>query len=329
MVPRRRVPHLDGISAAQFEKRYPNREPDHEFRYGGYGMARIPGLMLTTVHAGPYTVRGVSVAGLYTTLHIPEIHSVFDIGLAPRSFASARNLFLSHGHPDHAGALGAMLGIRTLIGVRRKLRIFAPAESLDDLRDLLVATSRLQGYPLEVELVGMLPGDEVGLRAGLRVRALRTHHAIPSLGYQFYRHVRKLRVDFRDLPEAEIARRRATGEDEGLFEDVERRELAYVTDTLPGVLDDEPGLAESRVLIYECTFLDERKSMEATVLGRHTHLDDLLDRASLLQNEHIVLIHFSQIYKPPEVIEILRRRCPPHLHERIVPFVPECPDWPG
>ena len=37
-----------------------------------------------------YTVRGVSVGGIYTSLSVRELDVVLDVGLAPRSFAGAR-----------------------------------------------------------------------------------------------------------------------------------------------------------------------------------------------------------------------------------------------
>ncbi len=285
--------------------------------------------MLTTVKADPFTIRGVSVGGLYTALQVPELQSVLDVGIAPRSFAATRYLFVSHGHPDHMGGLVALLGIRALIGVRRRLRLFVPEENVADSRSLLAAASRLQGYEPDVDIVAMAPGAEVSLRADLRVRAFRTHHVVPSLGYQFLRRVRKLRAEFSMLSEAEIAARRAAGEDADMFTDVDRLELAYATDTLPRMLDEQPEILTSRVLVLECTFLDERKSMEASMAGNHIHLDDLLERAELFQNERLVLMHFSQIYKPLEIPEILERRCPGELADRIVPFAPRAAEWPG
>ena len=71
--------------------------------------------MLTTVRAGRYTVRGVSVGGVYTSLQIPELGVLLDIGLAPRSFAGVDQLVVSHGHADHIGALNTLLGIRGLM----------------------------------------------------------------------------------------------------------------------------------------------------------------------------------------------------------------------
>ena len=83
------------------------------------------------------------------------------------------------------------------------------------------------------------------------------------------------------------------------------------------------------VLILECTFLDERKSVAAARYGCHIHLDELLPFADQFRNDALVLMHFSQLYKPPEIRPILERRCPPQLFSRIVPFVPDAPDWLG
>ncbi|MCX5746553.1 MAG: MBL fold metallo-hydrolase, partial [Proteobacteria bacterium] len=72
--------------------------------------------MLTSVTAGPYTVRGISVGGVYTSLAIPELGIGFDAGASPRSFGGIDTFALSHGHADHIGALPALLGIRGLTG---------------------------------------------------------------------------------------------------------------------------------------------------------------------------------------------------------------------
>jgi ribonuclease Z len=279
--------------------------------------------VLTTVTAGPFTVRGVSVGGVYTSLAVPELGLVFDAGVSPRSVATIDTLVLSHGHVDHIGALPALLGIRALSGKLRPPRVIMPIEIVDDLQAALASLSKLHRFPLEIEAIGMSPGDEVELRGDLRIRAVRTFHPVASLGYIIVR----LRAELRGLTGPEIAARRRAGEEVSEYE--ERLELAYATDTLVSVLDHSPELLRTKVLVMECTFLDERKSLEAARAGCHIHLDELVERADLFLNDHIVLMHFSQIYRPGEIAAILDARVPPELRRRIIPFVPTTEHWPG
>jgi ribonuclease Z len=283
--------------------------------------------VLTTVTAGPYTIRGVSVGGVYTSLAVPELGIVFDAGISPRSAGGIDTILLSHGHADHVGALPALLGIRALHGKSKPPRVVMPAEIVDDLTSALAALSKLQRWPLEVNAVGMLPGDEIELRGDLLVRAVRTFHPVPSLAYVIVRRVSKLRAEFRGLPGPEIAARRLAGE--AMTEHEDRLELAYATDTLVSVLDHAPDLLRARVLIMECTFLDERKTIEAARAGCHVHLDEVVERAERFENEHVVLMHLSQLYRPGEVAGILDARVPPALRRRIIPFVPKTDHWPG
>ena len=283
--------------------------------------------MLTQITAGPYTIRGVSVGGIYTSLMVPELGAVLDVGLAPRSFAGADCLFLSHGHVDHAGGIAALLGLRALVGRRDRMRVYLPAEIESTVIEVLRVTSTLQRYELEVDTVPLEPGQCERVRGDIWVRAFRTYHPVPSLGYQFVRRVKKLREPYKGLPGAEIGRLRRAGED--MFDEYEHLELAYATDTLATVLDHEPEILRSKVLILECTFLDERKSRQAARAGCHIHLDDLVERAESFANEYVVLMHFSQLYKPGEVSPILAERCPENLLARIVPFVPRARYWPG
>ena len=282
--------------------------------------------MLTSVRAGHLTVRGISVAGVYTSLHVPELDVLLDVGIALRSCAGAGTLLLSHGHADHAGALAALLGIRALNNQHKPLRVIMPIEIVDDVRAALTAMSALQRWPLEIDAIGVAPGDEVQLKGDLHVRALKTYHPVPSLAYVFFRRVSKLKPEHAGMPGPEIARRRKAGDP--IFEEVEQVELAYATDTLVQVLDREPQLARARVLMMECTFLDERKSIDAARAGCHVHLDEQIERADALTNPHVVLMHLSQIYRPDEVRGILDRRLPASLAARVIAFAGGH-EWPG
>ncbi len=282
--------------------------------------------MLLRVQAGPYTIRGVSVGGLYTSLQVPELGVLLDVGIAPRSCTGAQHLFVTHGHADHLGALFTLVGAR---GLNRlpPVRLYVPADTLDDVTAALEALGRLQGFRLDADPIAVAPGAEFELRQDLAVRALPVDHVVPTLAYQFFKRVKKLRPEHAHLPGAEIGRRRLAGED--LFDVVEHLELAYVTDTLLSVVDQHPSLLRTRVLILECTFLDERKSIESSRASKHVHLDDLIEKAEQFENEALVLVHFSQLYSPAEVHSILQRRCPPRLWERVVVFAPKRGSWPG
>jgi len=283
--------------------------------------------MLTTVTAGPHTVRGISLGGIYTSLAVPELGILFDAGASPRSAAAIDTILLSHGHADHVGALPALLGIRGLSGKTRPPRVIMPAEIVDDLTAVLATMSRLQRFPLEIEPIGLRPGDEFALRGDLRVRAVRTFHPVPSLAYVITRRISKLKPEFQGLPGPEIAARRRAGEQMLVHE--ERAELAYVTDTLISAFDHGPELFGARVLVMECTFLDSRKTLEGARAGCHIHLDEVIERAAKFSNETIVMMHVSQLYRPDEVAAILDARVPPELRKRIIPFVPDSPLWFG
>ena len=53
----------------------------------------------------------------------------------------------------------------------------------------------------------------------------------------------------------------------------------------------------------------------------HIHLDDIVQRASLFENEAIVLTHFSLRYRPEEILEALGT-LPAGVSKRVIPFLP-------
>jgi ribonuclease Z len=283
--------------------------------------------VITQLTAGPYTIRGVSVGGVYTSIHIPELDVLLDVGIPMRSAAGVGTLLLSHAHADHAGSIGALLGIRSLHGITKPLRVVMPAEVVETVMKALGALSELQRWPLTIEPIGVEAGAEVVLKKGVVVRAFRTFHPVPSLGYQLLRRTQKLRAEYVGLAGPELATRRKAGEP--ITEEIEQLEVAYATDTLVQVLEHTPSIGDSRVLLLECTFLDERKSIEAARAGCHIHLDELIERADQLRNRHVVLMHFSQLYRPADVRPILQARLPRELYERVLAFAPEGGDWPG
>jgi ribonuclease Z len=178
------------------------------------------------------------------------------------------------------------------------------------------------------ETIPMMPGDVLKVDRDIWVRAFRTHHAGPSLGYQFLKRVMKLKPEHQGLPGEEIGRLRREGA-AGIFEETERLELAYATDTLARVLESAPSILQSRVLILESTYLDPKRTVEETQERLHTHLDEIIARADQFQNEALVLMHFSQLYGPQQVHDVIRQRVPESLMNRIRVFAPSNNVWFG
>ena len=282
-------------------------------------------MSLTEITAGDFRVRGRSLGGFYTGLHVPELRSLMDVGTALRTGAAAPNLFLSHAHADHLGALPALLGMRALTGVTSPLRVYLPSELVAPLEEMLAVFSTMHRWPMVVEFVPMEPGDVQSMHGNLCVRAIRTFHPVPSLGYVFFRKIKKLKPEFLSLPGPEIGIRRKRGDD--IFTTHESREFAYVTDTLPDILDHHPELMTVDTLVMECTFLDEKKSVKDARAGCHIHLDELLPYIPKFQNKAVVLMHFSQIYSPRDIEAIFTARCPGEYRDRFHLFVPIGDVW--
>lgn len=281
--------------------------------------------MHSTVSTPRATIRGASLAGLYTSLWAAEFDALFDVGHAFRRAASCSRIFLSHAHVDHVGALPSLLGMRGLMGLKTPPQVFCPRAIAEPLLAGLAAFGSMHRWDLDVDLVPMDPGDEVRLHRDLHVRAFATRHTVPSLGYLLFRRVQRLRPEFTDLPGPEIARRRKRGDD--LFTEHEHHDLAYATDTRPRVLDENPWLYDVATLVLECSFLDERKTLQAARDGGHIHLDELLERVAHVRNDALVLMHFSQLYSPRDVVRVLDERIPAALRPRVHPLVPEGDEW--
>ncbi len=255
------------------------------------------------LQAGRYTLYGLSIAGCYTSVAVPALDVLFDVGVALRESVRMNHVCLSHGHLDHVGALPALLGMRGLMGRLPPLCIHCPEEIAGELQTAIAAFEKIQHYPLPVQMQPMVPGDVHMLKKGVYVRAIATDHTVPSLGFIVGERVQKLREDLQHKSNEELRLMRLRGH--VITEPVERPLLAYTGDSQPIIFEQSPELLRVPTLISECTFLDERKSLEKAHLGKHTHLFELLHYAPQFQNEALVFMHFSQLYREDEVPALL------------------------
>jgi len=270
-----------------------------------------------TVHAAGLEIEGVSIAGHESFYKVPAFRCLLEFGRAPDDVLGYGTVCLTHGHLDHAAGLAHHASRRRLTGLP-PARVFAPEEAAPDLEAWLAISERLENVGYGVHVTPAVPGRQVDLRNDLSVTFLPGRHRVPTVGYLFSEVRKKLVDELIGRPEDEIVALRIRGAE------VTRREeiplLAYPGDCSPEIFEAAPELFRARVLLVECSFLGEDDRDRARKYD-HLHLDDIVERASLFQNEAIVLTHFSMRYRPEEIFAALRT-LPGDLRDRVVAFLP-------
>lgn len=281
---------------------------------------------MPSTQMGAFTLQGISLGGVYTSIYVPELRILFDVGTPIRAACNADVLCLSHAHPDHIGGLYGFLGLRGLRGKDSPLRILCPRSIVDRVKAVVDANNAFLKKPFEVDVVGVVPGDVIPHRNAQSIRIVETYHLVDSIGFLVQSTVQKLKTEFVGLSGAELAAKRAEGI--VLSEDKQLPEFGFITDTLVQALDNAPELYEARVLAVEATFLDGERSVADTRRHTHIHLDELNEREALFKNKHVALIHPSQMYDPLSVYAIVQERAVGGLGSRAWPFLGTSPNWP-
>lgn len=272
-----------------------------------------------SLDAGDFTIEGRTRAGHETFLRIRELGIGLDIGRGPDLMLSLRHLFVTHAHLDHAAGIPFYAGQRHLQKAGGG-RVYVPAETAADFRELMSIHSRLEGTPYDVEIIGLAPGDEVEISRTLRGRAHDATHRVPARAYEILERRHHLKKELEGLDGRALAELRARGE--SVEETFHKSILFYTGDTDRGLLERNEAIYGARVLMMECSFIAP-EHRERAVTYRHIHFDDIAEFAGRFENELIVLTHFSRRYSHEEIVNALRARCPARLRDRIRLAFPE------
>lgn len=264
-------------------------------------------------------IAGVSVAGRETWFTVPSLGLCFDVGRGPSELVPLPNLFVSHAHLDHAAGVAYWCSQRKLGripgGVAR-----VEASTLPAWRQLLDLHARLEGVTYDAQLAAMAPGDSVTLRKDLAVAAFRAAHRVPALGFVASELRHRLRPEWRGKDPAQI--RAALADGTAVSQEVAVPLVAYSGDTSSSFFDLAPEAAfRAKVLLLECSFVEPGHRDRAAAWG-HLHLDEVAERADVLQNEVVVLTHLTLRTRPDELRRQIVSRLPASLAPRVVAFLP-------
>ena len=215
---------------------------------------------------------------------------------------------------DHVAALPVLVARRRMMKMEPPT-IYLPAEAIEGVELLLRAFQRLDRGRMPATLIGLKPGDEVELSRELVVKAFATKHTIPSLGFLVWERRKKLKPEYQELEGTQIRDLRLSGVE--VSAEIRLPKVAYLGDTAPQGLDNYPEIYKSQILIVEMTFVAPNERPSVIHKFGHTHLDDLIARADLFENEVIIASHFSTRLHPDQIQRIVDKKLPDSLHHRL------------
>lgn len=245
---------------------------------------------------------GYSVAAEETVAAMPQLDVCFDIGKAPDQVISVNNVLLTHGHIDHCAGIAYYLSHRNFNG-QKPGTVFAPKNMINPIRQILDAWAQLDGTAIPANLVGVKIGDEYQIKPNLFARVFPTKHSKGSVGYTIIEKRKKLKTEYAQLtgPQiVELKKQKVT-----IDYPVEIPIVTYLGDTQCAQFWQLDYVANSRILITECTFYED-EHIERADVGRHMHVRELAKFMRQANNEYVIITHITHRTSLAEAKKILR-----------------------
>ncbi|MBW0432102.1 MBL fold metallo-hydrolase [Leptospira yasudae] len=266
-----------------------------------------------------YQFEGISEGGIRTSLYLPSLSLMFDIGAQNPNRIHLDTLLLTHSHLDHSAGLPYYISQRSLKKLKPP-KIFVPVPLEEPMRKILDLYSQIEDFPYSYEMKGVSDGEKIDLDPYHFFSPHKTFHRVPSQGYTIYQRRKKLKKEFQSLSKEEL--NRVLKEKTEVSELSEAPVISFSGDTKIEFVLEHEDVANSSILFIECTYIDkERNTAQAREWG-HIHLDEIIGNLSSFKNEKIVLIHFSKRYTVPYIREVLDKRIPKEERHRFHAFLP-------
>lgn len=262
----------------------------------------------------PFRVQGISVAGEATSIQIPEMDVVFDMGSCPRSALAAKFCAITHGHMDHIGGLAYWCSQRNFQGMGPGTIVCDPRIE-SDIRGMMDGFQNLERQKTPYEIKTLEEGEDLEIKNNIVLRRFTTEHTCPSTGYVILEKRTKLKDEYTGLPQEKLRELKQRGTE--IVNHLEIPQIAFTGDTLPGAALLRDDVRKARIIITECTFFEPDHKARAKV-GMHMHVDDLAEWLKVAECEHMVVGHISRRTHLGEARKQLVRAAGRELAEKVL-----------
>ena len=262
----------------------------------------------------PYRVQGISVAGEASCLMIPELDTVFDLGVCPRAALASKFAAISHGHMDHVGALAYYCSQRRFQGMGTG-KIVCDARLAPSIQRMMAGFVDLEAQRTPYELFPLEPDQQVEIKPNIFLRGFRTEHTSPSFGYVAIERRSKLKPEYVDMPQEKL--RELKDRNIEITRTLEIPLIAYLGDTSPGPHLVRNDVRRAQIIITECTFF-EPDHVERAKVGMHMHVENIAEWLRVAECKHMVLTHISRRthlgFARQRIAELLGPEQAPRVH---------------
>ncbi len=267
------------------------------------------------VYVPPFRIQGLSIAGEESCIHLPEFDVAFDIGLCPRVALPSNYVALTHGHMDHAAALSYYFSQRHFQGMGTGT-VICPKPLAMPIHRLMEAWVDIENQRTPYHVIALEPDEQQEVKNHHYLRAFETVHTVPSLGYTLIEQRNKLKEEFIGLPQEKLIELKKSGQE--ITRTFMIPLICYTGDTAWGKHFDREDVLGAKVLITECTFMESGHRNRAGV-GKHLHLDHIVELLERSTAEAVVLTHLSRRSHMGQVREALDKAIPAkHKHRVLV-----------
>ena len=263
-------------------------------------------------------IEGFSRGGMQTYWRIRECDLLLDIGSCHWDLAGSRYAAITHTHPDHFAGLIGYIATREMMHYEIPT-IFAPPFVVSSIEILLKAWRDISGDDYPCHLVEVEIGTKHQIKKDYFIEAVEADHTVDAVGYVIWNKRTQLLPELVGMPSEDIKKLVSQGQKINTTRLV--AELAYTGDSRPAIIENNPIFGKAEVLISECTFVDTEVDPGTAHKHGHTHLEDIIRLSDTLENQNLILSHFSTRWPRDKILELLNKKLPKALLPRTVAWI--------